>query len=107
REPEGGAHRLQVLVVRRLDVALLELPGRLLAEHAGGGAALVALDDAAGNLEIAVRARERGRVQPERVVVLREQGGRDVPGDGVERLLRRFLAPVGAAPSLPPQPAPG
>ena len=41
-----------------------------------GSAVSVSLDDAARHLEVAARPREAGRVQPERVVVLRPESGR-------------------------------
>ena len=58
---DAGAHRVEVLVVRHAQVPLLEPPRRLLAQHAGRLAALVALDDAARDLEVAVR---RARARP-------------------------------------------
>ena len=60
-----------------------------------------------GDLEVAVRARERGRVEPERVVVACHQRRRDVAGDRVERLLRRLdgRRPVAAPPAAAAQPA--
>ena len=87
-----------------VDVALAELPRRLLAQHAGRLAALVALDDAARHLEVAVRAGERGRVEPERVVVLRDQRGRDVAGDA--RRAPSFVGSTrgGQSPLRQPQP---
>ena len=105
----AGAHRLEVLVVGHDHVALLEAPRRLFAQDAGRLAVLVALDDAAVHLEVAVRARECGRVQPERVVVLGDHRGRRVAGDRVEivpcRLALRL--PVAAPPAVAAQPAPG
>ena len=70
---QPGAHRVEVVVVRDDQVPLLEPPGRLLAQDAGRLAARVPLDDAALDLEVAVRERERRRVEPERVVVLGDQ----------------------------------
>jgi hypothetical protein len=58
------AHRLDVLVVRDPEVALLESPGALLAKHARRLAPLVHLDHAALRLQVAVRGSERGRVEP-------------------------------------------
>ena len=101
------AHRVEVRVVGDEHVPLLEPPRGLLAEHAGRLAVLVALDDAARDVEVAVRERERGRVEPERVVVLRDQPGGRVAGDRVEVVARRLARrlPVAAAPAVPAQPA--
>ena len=92
RELDSGSHRLEVLLVVGQHVALLELPGRLLAQDAGRLALGVPLDDAARDLEVAVRERERGRVEPERVVVLGDQRRRAPAGHRVERLPRRLDA---------------
>ena len=53
------------------------------------------------------RERERGRVDPQRVVVLRHEGDGHVAGDGVERLLRRLRGrrPFAAPPAEAAQPA--
>ena len=83
---------VDVLVVGDREVALLEPPRGLLAQHAGRLAVRVALDDAAVDVEIAAGERERGRVEPERVVVLRDQRGRTLAGDCVEIVLRRLAA---------------
>ena len=53
------ARRLDPLVLRDGDVPLAELPGGLLAQDPGRLAVLVALDDAAVDLEVAARERER------------------------------------------------
>ena len=74
----------------RHDPAVAEPPRRLLAQDPGRLAPLVALDDAARDVQIAVRGGERGRVQPRGVVVLREHDRRRLAGDRVERLLRRL-----------------
>ena len=63
-----------------------------------GVPAFVTLDDAARDLEIPTRTLERGRVEPERVVVLRPERCRRLPGHCVERRRRRLLRPVGVAP---------
>ena len=108
RDLDALAHRLDVLLGRHLDEARLEAPRRLLVEHAGRLAGLVPDDDAALDLEVAARERERGRVEPERVVVLGDQHRRPVAHDLVERLPRgRAVGPVGVAPALAAQPAPG
>src|SRR5581483_9280701 len=98
-ELQSRSHRGERLVVAGLRVRLAEVPRRLLAQDPGGLAALVDLDDAARHFQVAVRARERGRVEPGRVGVLREEEGRRVAGDGVESLTRRLLAPVRIAPA--------
>src|SRR5205807_4364467 len=67
-ELDAHPHRVDVLVVRDEHEALLEAPGRLLAQNPGRRATLVAFDHAAGHLELAVRHRQRGRVEPQRVV---------------------------------------
>ena len=108
REPDSEPHRFDVLVVRHDHVPLLELPRRLFAEHAGRLAAGVALDDAALDVELAVCELERGRVEPDRVVVLGDHRGRHVRCDRVEILPRRLALrrPVAAAPPVAAQPAP-
>jgi len=90
-------------------VLLLEPPRGFLSEDTGRFAVLVALDDAAGHLEVAVRERERGGVEPEGVIVLRDQAGRQVAGDRVEIVPRRLACrlPVAAAPAVPTQPTAG
>ena len=96
-EPQARAHRLQVLVVRRLDVALLEPPRRLLARaRRSARRAASSSTTPPGTCRSPFAARQRRGVEPERVVVLREERRRHVAGDGVERLLRRLLGPVGA-----------
>jgi hypothetical protein len=108
RELDAGAHRLDVLVVRDLEVRVAEVPARLLAQDAGRLAALVELDHAAGNLEVAVRARERRRVEPDRVGVARHQRHRGLAGDVVEHLARRLdrRLPLAAPPAAATQPPP-
>ena len=92
REPEAEPRRLDPLLDRREDVAVAELPGRLLAEDPGRPPLGVPLDDAAVDLEVAVRRGERRRVQPDRVVVLRDQDGRRPTRRLVQGLLRRLDA---------------
>ena len=106
-EPHAEPHRLDVLVVVERQVAILEAPGRFFAQHAGGLSGLVALDHSAGYLEVAVRAGEGSRVEPERVIVLGDQGGRCVPRDRVEVVSCRLARglPVAAPPAEAPQPA--
>ena len=106
RELDACAHRVDVLVVGRLDVAVAEVPARLLAQDAGRLAALVELDHAARDLQVAVRVRQGGGVEPDRVRVARHQRHRPVGGDRVERLLRRLgrRSPVAAAPTAAAQP---
>ena len=107
RDAHAFAGGLDHLVLGRPHVLVAEVPGALLAQHAGRLAALVADDDTALDLEVAVRVRERGRVQPERVVVAGDQRGRRVAGDAVERLLRRLgrRRPVAGAPARAAEPA--
>jgi hypothetical protein len=95
--PRGVDH----LLVRGVDVDIPEVPGALLSQDTCGLAALVALDHAALDLQVAVRLGERGRVEPQRVVVLRHQRDGDIAGDRVERLLRRLNRgmPLVAAPA--------
>jgi hypothetical protein len=109
RDLHPVAHRVDVLLGRHLGEPLLEAPRRLLVEHPGRLPALVAHDHAAAlDLEVASREREGRGVEPERVVVLRDQHRRPFPLDLVERLPGRWaVGPVGVAPALPPQPAPG
>ena len=105
-ELDPGAHRLDVLVVGDLDVGVAEVPAGLLAEHAGRLAALIALDDAARHLEVAVRLRQRRGVEPDRVRVARHQGDRPVGDHLVEGFLRRLdrRRPVAAPPAAAAQP---
>ena len=109
RELDPGARRLDPLVLGREHVAVAEAPGRLLAEDARRLAVLVTLDDPARDVEVAACGRERGRVQPDRVVVLRDHDRRRLAGDRVERLLGRLGAgiPVAVAPAVAAQPAAG
>ena len=100
RELHAGAHRVEVLVVGKRQVPFLEPPRGLFAQHAGRLAARVAFDHAALDVEVAAGKRERGRVEPERVVVLRPQRRRLVC-DRVERLpRRRAVGPVRVAPAV-------
>jgi hypothetical protein len=107
REPDPVARGGDHLVVGRAHVDVAEMPGAFLTEHTGRLALLVALNDSARNLEVAVRAGERRRVQPERVVVARHEGGGDVARDRVQRLLGRLdrRGPVAAPPAQPAEPA--
>src|SRR6266852_4704819 len=83
----------------------LETPGGLLAKDARRLAVLVTLDHTACDLEVAARAGERRRVEPKRVVVLRDQRRWARAGDGVEILLCRLAAagPVAASPAVAAQ----
>ena len=87
RERDRLAARLDHLVLGRPHVGVAEVPGALLAEHARRLALLVALDDAAGHLEVAVGLGQSRGVEPEGVVVLRHQCDGHVARDRVERLL--------------------
>jgi len=89
-DADALARGLDQLVLGRPYVRVAEVPGAFLTEHAGRLAALVADDDTAFDLEVAVRVRERRRVQPKRVVVARRQGGRRVACNAVECFLRRL-----------------
>ena len=105
-EADAGAHRRHVLVVGDVDVRVAEVPARLLAQDAGRLALLVELDDTAGDLQVAVRARQGGRVEPERMRVARHQRHRPVGYDLVQRLLGRLdrRRPVAAPPAAAAQP---
>ena len=106
RELDPGARRFHPLVLGREHVAVAEAPRGLLAEDARRLAALVSLDDSARDVEFAAGRRERGRVEPGRVVVLGDHDRRRLARDGVERLLRRQRAgiPVAVAPAVAAQP---
>src|ERR687895_425321 len=67
--------------------------------------AALEVDHAAGPLEVAAGARQPGGVHPQRVPVVREQRGRRVAGDRVERLAARL--PVVRGPAEAAQPALG
>ena len=83
-----------------------ELPGGFLTQDAGRLARLVGLDHAAGDAEVAVRERQGGRVEPERVAVARDQRDRRVRRDCVEVVLRRLDRgrPVAAPPAATADP---
>ena len=106
---EPLAHRVHELVVGREQVAVAEQPGGLLAQDARRLAVAVDLDHASVDPELAVCLGERGRVEPERVVVARHERGRRIAGDRVERLARRLDGgrPVAAAPAASAEPATG
>ena len=107
RERDRLAAGVDHLVLGGPNVGVAEVPGALLAQDARRLAALVALDDTARDLQLALHARERGRVEPERVVVLGHERHGHVARDCVERLLRRLggRSPVAAPPAEPAQPA--
>src|SRR5919108_5043736 len=107
RNAQPFAHRAQVLLVRRVDVAIPEAPARLLPQDPGRLPRGVALHHTAVDLEIAVRPRESSRVQPERVRVLREERDGNLARHRIEDLLRRSLRPLGVAPAAPAEPAAG
>ena len=71
-----------------------------------GSPRLVRLDHAAGDAQVAVREREGGRVEPERVAVARDQRDRRVRSDRVEVVLRRLDRgrPVAAPPAATADP---
>ena len=106
---EPDPRRLDPLVLGREHVAVAEPPGRLLAQDARRLAVGVPFDDAAVDVEIAARGGERRGVEPDRVVVLRDQDRRPLAGDGVQQLLRRLdvRLPVAVAPAVAAQPAAG
>ena len=108
RELDAGAHRVEVRVVGHEHVPLLEPPGGLLAEHARRLAVRVALDDAARHLEVAARERERGGVEPERVVVACAISAAGVSPLSASRSAAsaRGRLPVAAPPAVAAQPAP-
>ena len=99
RDPHSLTGGVDPLVVGDCAEAGPEAPCRLLPEDAGRLAFLVTLDDAAVDLEISLGKGERGRVEPERVVVLRPEGDRSRSCDLVERLPRRLDLPCCGAPA--------
>jgi hypothetical protein len=106
RELHAAAHRVDVFLVGNSQIALLEPPRRFFEEDTGRLPVGVALDEPAVGLEVAARQRERGRVEPQRVVVLRDQRGRPVARDRVEVVLRRQpgVRPVGVPPAVAADP---
>src|SRR5207245_5773025 len=60
RDADSFARRVDQLVLGRPDVPVAEMPGAFLAQHAGRLAPLVSHDDAALDLEVAVRSSESG-----------------------------------------------
>ena len=98
------ARRIDELVLGRHRDPSAELPRGLLADDSGRRAGLVALDDAAVHLEVALGPRERCGVEPGGVVVLREEERGCVARDRVERLRRRLFVPVGRPPAIPADP---
>jgi hypothetical protein len=80
---QRGARGLDQLLVGGQREAVAERPGGLLAQDAR-----LEVDLSPGPLDVALRVRERRRVQSERVPVVREQRRRDVAGDLVEQLQR-------------------
>ena len=108
-ELQPVAHGLDELGVRGPEIQVAESPGRFLAEDARQLAAFVDLDDAAVGLQVAVRLRQSGRVQPQRVVIPGHERRRRVSRDGVERFASRLhrWRPVTAPPAPAPQPAAG
>ena len=107
RDAHAFAGGLDHLVLGGPHVLVAEVPGALLAQDAGRLASLVADDDTAVDLEVAVRVGQCSRVQPEGVVVAGHQRRRRVAGDAVERLLRRLgrRRPVACAPTRSAEPA--
>jgi hypothetical protein len=108
RELDALTHRGDVLVGGDRQIAVLEAPGSLFAQHAGRLALRIPLDDPSVHLEVIACECKRGRVEPERVIVLRDQRCRAVTRDRVEVVLRRFagFAPVAASPPVAAQPGP-
>ena len=104
RDAHALRRGLDELVQRRPGVAVAKQPGRALAHDPGRLAALVAFDHAARHVEL-VRLRERGAVEPERVVVARRQRHRSLADDAIERPAGRRLAPLAVAPAQTAQPA--
>src|SRR5207302_4063373 len=90
-----------------MRIRVAEVPCALLAQHTGWLAAFVELDDSARNLKVAVRKRERSRVQPERMAIARLERNRAVAADRVEVVPRRLdrRRPVAAPPASPAKPA--
>ena len=86
-------------------VAVAERPGGVLAQHSRRLAALVPIDDAALWLEGTIRSRQRRAVQPQGVVVAREQSHRRIGRHAVERSSSWRLGPVAVTPADAPEPA--
>ena len=105
RDPQPFAGRLHELVLARHRDTSAELPGGLLPQDSRRLARRVPLDHASVDLQIAVRAGERGGVEPGRVVVLREEERRGVTGDRIERGSRRLLVPLRRSPAVAADPA--
>ena len=105
RELHAVAHRVDVLVVGDVrGSASLNRHAASSRSTPVGSPRRVALDDAALDLEVAARERERGGVEPERVVVLRDQRRGPVAGDRVEIVLRRSAARRSSRASRQPWP---
>ena len=103
-DTQAFSRRLHELVLGRHRESGAELPGRLLAQDPVRPTRLVAFNDTAVDLQVAFRACECRRVEPRRVVVLREEERRRVSRDGVERRGRGLLVPLGGAPAVPAYP---
>jgi hypothetical protein len=99
RDAQPAAAGVQQLGDGRGRVAVAEAPGRVLAQHAGGLPGGVAFDHPSGRVQVAAGVRQRGRVHPHRVVVLRREDHGPVGGDLVERRARWRVGPVGVAPA--------
>ena len=84
--PTPVAHRLQVLVVGDARRAVAERQAASSRSTPVGSPRSSRSTTPPGDLEVAVRARERRRVEPQRVVVARHQRDRHAARDRVEHL---------------------
>jgi hypothetical protein len=106
RRGERGAHGVERLGPARRGMGVIEAPGGLLAQDAGGLAVVVGLDHAARYREVSSGRGERRRAHPQRVAVVGAQRNAHAGCDRVERLPRRLLAPQLIPPATAAQPAP-
>ncbi len=107
RQPDSRTGRLDPLLLRDVDETFAEAPRRFLTEDPGRLAGLVPLNDPAGDLQLTSSECESGRVEPERVVILRpERGGRRAR-HLVERFPCRGRLPTGVPPARAANPRPG
>ena len=104
-EPQPLARRFHKLVLRHRSEPRAELPRGFLPQDPGRLSLFVPLDDAAFDVEVTAGSRERGGVEPQRVVVLREERGGRLSCHFVEGFLRGLDVPLGRAPAGAANPA--